>query len=105
IHSKGYRIQVGETKTFAIGYYSDGPIGPWNIGAVEGNPILGIGARNMTITTDKKKGQNGEIAYVTVTVKTAGSTLGSRKFPRANFITVLSALGGVTHYMPILIVN
>ncbi len=44
------------------------------------------------------QGQNGEKAYLTVTVNTAGKT-------STELITIVSTQAGVSHYMPILIGN
>ncbi len=97
--TQGYKVLAGTSKTFAIGFYSDGDTGgPWTISVDESNPITTkMPAHRLTATLDRTTGQNGEKAYVTVDVTTASTTL------EAEFITVVSTLNGVSHYMPILI--
>jgi hypothetical protein len=96
--TKGVHILGGQTATFQVGFYSDGPTsGPWTIKAVSGNPAGGgNGSTNLTASVDKSSGQNGEKAYVTVTVKTVGRLKGE-------LLTIVSSLNGTDHYMPILV--
>lgn len=93
----GYHIPVGQTGTFQIGFNSDADTGgPWTIQAVEGNPAAGSKSTHLKVSVDKTSGQNGEKAYVTVTVNSAGRT-------KAELVTVVSTLKTAKHYMPILI--
>jgi len=102
--SKGIRILSGQTKTFAIGFYSDAATTPWNITAYEGNPLFGpMGTTsNLEITLDVNKGQNGNKAYLTVKVKSQGSM-------NAELIAIASSQSTgqfaeyTANYMPILI--
>jgi hypothetical protein len=96
--TKGVHIPVGQTKTFPVGFYSDGPVGPWNVTAVDnGSPIAKPSTTPRTkVSIDKTSGQNGDIAYVTVTVNTAGTT-------KSELVTIISELSGIKHYYPILI--
>jgi hypothetical protein len=104
--ARGYNIPKGETKTFQIGLYSDGPtMGPWTIKAVEGNPLFGqydptLLTHYLTVALDKTMGQDGDIAQVTVTVNDVD--------PKSltELITIVSQRGdGPTRYEPILITN
>ena len=96
--TKGYTVKVGETRTFAVGLYSDAPTsGPWALTVAESNPIFGAPKTSrLAVSIDKQTGQNGEKAYVTVTVKVAGKT-------KAELLTITSSSGQSKHYMPILI--
>lgn len=96
--TRGIHVAVGETRTFAVGFFSDAATsGPWNIRLSEGNPLLGPPkTKRLTTSIDMTSGQNGQKAYVTLTVNTAGTT-------KAELITLTSTLGTVSHYMPILI--
>jgi hypothetical protein len=107
IMTKGINIAVGMTKTFPVGFFSDAASGAWSIRAAEGfTPgVGGPTTPHLSVSVDKTSGQNGEIAYVTVTVNKAGSTIGTRTYAKANYVTMLSSLGNSTHFMPILITN
>jgi hypothetical protein len=96
--TKGYHVKIGETKTFPIGFFSDADTGgPWSIRAAESNPVFGAPKTSrLKVSVDKTSGQNGEKAYVTVSVSAAGKT-------KAELITIVSANSTGTHYMPILI--
>jgi hypothetical protein len=96
--TRGYAVKVGETRTFAVGLYSDAPTsGPWALTVAESNPVFGAPKTSrLAVSIDKQTGQNGEKAYVTVTVKLAGKT-------KAELLTVVSSSGQSKHYMPILI--
>ena len=99
--TKGIGILPGQTKTFPIGFYSDGPTpGPWTIIVHDTNPLAGLGDRNngqFSATLDKTTGQNGDIANLTVTVTTAGDL-------NSELIVVESRLGvQPSHFYPVLI--
>jgi hypothetical protein len=96
--TKGYKVAVGETRTFPIGLWSDSAADPWSLRVVEGNPTLGpVTTSHVTVSMDLKTGQNGQKAYVTVTVKSAGDY-------GVELISVESfRFGGTQSYMPILI--
>ena len=98
VTTKGMRILPGHTGALAFGFYSDGPTGgPWTVSASEGD---GTGrdsnAGNLTVTIDKPSGQNGEKAYATVSVSSAGPY-------KAELLTLQSTLNGVSHVMPVVI--
>jgi hypothetical protein len=103
--TKGLRVLNGQSGTFMVGFYSDGPTaGPWTITATAGNPILAahggdllaqFNSSSVTATIDKTSGQNGEKAQVTVSVKSSGSIF------KGELLTITSSLNGVAHYMPI----
>jgi hypothetical protein len=107
VQTKGIRIKLGETKTFPVGFYSDGPTnGPWKLVAAEAfTPGVMPTTHNLTMSIDNPYGENGEIAYVSVTVNAKGMTLANVDFPNLNFVTLASAQGPLTAYMPILIVH
>jgi hypothetical protein len=99
--TKGYKVKVGATKTVPLGFYSDGPINAWDIKTIAGGITGGFGGGssskgNLDLSLDVTTGQNGQKAYLTVTVNSAGRT-------GAQLVTVVSTRGSVSHYMPILI--
>ena len=81
-----------------IGFFSDADTGgPWSIRAAESNRVFGAQKTSrLKVSVHKTSGQNGEKAYVTVTVSAQGKT-------KAELITIVSSNGTGTHYMPILI--
>jgi hypothetical protein len=99
VQTKGYHIGLGETKTFAIGLYSDGPTGgPWALSTSESGAEGPIGPPSLTTSIDTPSGENGNIAYVTVTVNAVNPSLGGE------LLTIESQLGsGPVRYLPILI--
>lgn len=106
--AKGFNIPVGQTKTFPVGFFSEAATsGAFSIRAAEGfTPGFGGPTTpRLTVSIDKTSGVNGEIAYVSVTVNTAGSTASGRTYAKANWITLLTSLGGATHFTPVLITN
>jgi len=116
LRTKGIRIPKGQTKTFPVGFYSDGPTGgAWSVRVAEAFYPSGLTGlhppqNHLSVSIDKTSGQNGEIAYITVTTNTPGQQLvvpgvQLANFPKLNFVTVLSSLNGNTSYMPILIVT
>jgi hypothetical protein len=95
VTTMGYKVPVGKTRTIPLGFYSDGPMTAWNIKAVMGG-IAGGSKSGVDLELDVDSGQNGQKAYLTVTVNTAGRT-------GSELITIVSTRGGTSHYMPILI--
>ncbi len=103
--TKGVHIRAGQTATFTVGFYSDGPTsGPWTITATPGNPVLAQGggdflsnfnSSNISATIDKTSGVNGERAVVTVSVATTGASF------QGELLTITSTMGQTSHYMPI----
>jgi hypothetical protein len=108
VQTKGFKIAVGASRTFAIGYFSDVPTnGAFTLdvqGLGASNPIAqdqngnAINNGDATITIDKTSGQNGDTANVTVTPKSF-STLG------VTFLYIRAQLPGAQqhHYLPVLI--
>jgi hypothetical protein len=94
--AKGFKVKVGETRQVPLGFYSDGPIGEWTIKAVNGGIAGGRSSGGLDLTLDVTSGQNGQKAYLTVTVNTAGKT-------GAELVTIVSSRAGTSHYMPLLI--
>ena len=93
--TKGYKVKVGETKTIPLGFYSDASTAPWTISAQPGG-IMGRTSGSLDLSLDVTQGQNGQKAYLTITVNAQGKTKGE-------LITIVSNSGGIKHYMPILI--
>jgi hypothetical protein len=98
--TKGIHILQGQTRTFPIGLFSDGPTGgPWTIAAHDGNPVVPTTTTgsHLTISLDKTMGQNGDVANVTVTVNSVGPM-------NSELLTIESRLGvSPRHWLPILI--
>ncbi len=108
VMTKGINIPVGQTKTFAVGFFSEAATAPFSVHVAEAfTPnVTGAMSPSLTLSIDKTTGQNGEIAYVTVTVNKAGLTItepSTQTFAKANYITLLSSLGNQTYFTPILI--
>jgi hypothetical protein len=96
--TKGYHVGVGETKTFAVGLWSESKrTAPFNLKVAEGNPVLGPASpAHLTVSIDMKNGSNGQKAFVTVTVNSAATT-------RYELVSIEAYVFGVAHYMPVLI--
>jgi hypothetical protein len=96
--TQGFHIAVNDTKTFQIGFYSDGPTDAWTIEAREGTPFTQTPSttHRLDLKLDKTTGQNGEKANLTVKVLQAGRTKGE-------LVTIVSTQGSKKHFMPILI--
>jgi hypothetical protein len=94
---KGYRIAVGQTKTFSAGFYSDAPTVAWALQGVQGDGFTSPMNPLLQITTDRPTGNNGDMVNVTVKVKRAPA-MGT-----AVMMTLVSTQGMLSHYMPIFI--
>jgi len=95
--TKGYHVGVGETKTFAVGLWSEAKRLPWNLKVVEGQPALGPPATpHLTLSIDSTKGQNGNKAWVTVTVNSTSKSKGV-------VMAIESYVFGTAHFTPVLI--
>jgi hypothetical protein len=94
--TKGIKVKVGESRQIPLGFYSDGAIGPWTIKAITGGIAGGRSSSGVDLELDVTEGQNGQKAYLTVTVNTAGKT-------NSELVTIVSTRSGVSHYMPILL--
>ncbi len=107
VTAKGVNIKVGETGSFTVGYYSDGPTAnDWTLKAVEGTGMHTGGASfangKLSISVDKTTGHNGDKATVTVKVNGLDSTL------NANMVTLVSTdptNKSASHYWPVLITS
>ncbi len=98
---KAYRARVGQTITFAVGFYSDRPTsGPWTVAAFESNPLShpSTGRLALDVDINKLSGINGEKTIVTVTVKAVAPG-------NIEMLTLESTLGATKHYMPVLIIS
>jgi hypothetical protein len=97
--TKGYHVKVGETRSFSIGFYSEGPTpSGWSVSVEEGNPMFGSSTSHLSgLTIDPTSGKNGDKATVTLTVDSVGTKTG------AELITIVSTMGTTKHFMPILI--
>lgn len=96
VTSKGFRIPVGQQKTLGFGLYSDAPMAPWTVDAVEGDGFTPPSPARLSISLGSTSGANGDIVHVTVGVNSGGKASGI-------LMTVMSTSGGLTHYMPVLI--
>jgi hypothetical protein len=97
LQTKGLHIAVGDTQVLDLGFYSDAPTsGPWALGYSLGSPLSQTKPTYLTVTLDRTTGQNGEKAHATVKVNSAGKLKGE-------LLVFRSTLGGLSHYMPILI--
>jgi hypothetical protein len=97
--TKGFKVKVGETRQLPLGFYSDGASDAWTIKAISGGIAGGHGSgSSLDLTLDITDGQNGQKAYLTVTVNTAGKT-------NTELVTIVSTKGRTQHFMPILIGN
>jgi hypothetical protein len=95
--TRGYHVAIGETRTFAVGLWSDAKRTPWNLKVVEGQPALGPPATpHLTLSIDSTSGVNGKKAYVTVKVNSTGKSKGV-------VMAIESYTFGVTHFAPVLI--
>jgi hypothetical protein len=97
--TKGYNVKVGETRQIPLGFYSDGALDSWTIKASVGG-IAGGGhnASTVDLSLDVTEGQNGQKAYLTATVNTAGRT-------GTELVTIVSSHNGTSHYMPLLLAS
>lgn len=94
--SEGYRIGVGQQKTLRFGLYSDAPLAPWTVGAVEGDDFSTPNRPRLSISLGSTSGSNGDVVDVNVKVNSVGAATGI-------LMTVTSTSGQLTHYMPVLI--
>ena len=96
--TKGYKIAAGTSRQIPLGFYSEAATDAWTIKAVNGTLAGGSLGDDITLALDVTSGQNGQKAYLTVTVKTASPS-------NSELITIVSRKNGVTRYMPFLIGN
>jgi hypothetical protein len=95
----GYKVQVGGQKTFNVGYFSDAPLAPWTIAAVEGDGFIPpSGPTHLSFFIKNGQGSNGDQESVTVTVHSRPNA------GNAVLMTIVSSAPGLpSHSMPILI--
>ncbi len=93
----GYRIPVGQSQTFEVGFYSDGPTEAWTFQAVEGDGFSSPSSPVLDIQTDRPTGKNGDMGHVTVKANAAPAK------GTAVLMTLVSTRAMTSHYMPILI--
>ncbi len=109
----GFAAKVGQTATFQVGFFSDADTaGPWTIGYdlpettllfdAMGNPVENGAA---TVTIDKRSGQNGEKATVTVTPTKAGDFGFQIMAITWDPPPSTQAANYAPHYLPLLISN
>lgn len=97
--TKGFKVKVGATRQIPLGFYSDGSMAAWTIKAISGGIAGGHGSGSaLDLVLDVTDGQNGNKAYLSVTVNAAGKT-------NTELVTIVSTHAGIQHYMPILIGN
>ena len=98
--TKGYQCALNQTIQIPIGIYSDGPTQPITISVAESNPLVDPVTGRLTLSVDpmKTSGVNGEMTNLNVTVIQKGPL-------NAELMTVITTLGSVNHYMPILMSN
>jgi hypothetical protein len=99
--TQGYNIKKGQTKTFAVGFHSDGPTsGPWTITTSENSPATGGGNNYLTTSIDVPTGVNGDISYITVTVNEVDTSM------NGELLVIQSSLpGSGRNPVPVLISN
>jgi len=76
--TQGFKVTVGQPLSFQVGYFSDAPTSaPWKIAYDFPKDMsisfTSLGNGTATVAIDKTSGQNGDVANVTVTVKTKGA--------------------------------
>lgn len=96
VTTKGIKVKLGEPRQIPLGFYSDGPLGPWTIKAITGGIAGGRSSGGVDLELDVTEGENGQKAYLTITVNTAGKT-------NSELVTLVSTRSGISHYMPILL--
>src|SRR5204863_8484003 len=78
--TKGFKVPLGTSRTFDLGFYSDAPTGVWTVHAIS-VPTLpvydystGVPVPNgvVQVVIDQPTGKNGHVAKVTITPITAG---------------------------------
>jgi hypothetical protein len=73
--TEGVQIAVGASKTIPVQLYSEGPMAPWSVAAVE-YPS----SKNLKLAWDTTTGQNGDTLNLTITVSGTDSTYGGNAF-------------------------
>lgn len=101
--SKGFQIGVGQTRKIPLGFYTDAATAPFTIEAFEVDAFSDSGdsfsptmTPALTVALDKTGGQNGEKAYLDVTVNKVTAE-------KISLVVVRSTLGGVVRYLPLIV--
>jgi hypothetical protein len=95
--TRGVRILPGDTGTIELGFYSDARTGgDWTVTGVDETDGTESSADHLSVSIDRPSGQNGQKAYATVTVMSAGSM-------NAELLVFHSTLYGVTNVMPVVV--
>jgi hypothetical protein len=104
--TQGFKVPLGQSRTFDVGFYSDGPTAEWTLQSVSlptlpivdtsGNPLPN---GDVTVTIEQPTGSNGHVARVTVTPTSSGTGIG------ASLIELQSGYAQLVemHTLPILI--
>jgi hypothetical protein len=98
--TKGFKCALNATCQIPVGIYSDTQTGPIAVTVAESNPLVNPITGRLTLSIDPQKtsGVNGEITFVNVTVNQKGPL-------NAEMLTVITKLGGTSHYLPLLVAN
>ncbi len=96
--TKGFRIAVGASKEFAVGYYSDATTEDWNVDVFVGDGFTVPTTPHATASIDTPSGNNGTIAKVKVNVTSAPA-----KGNQVLITLIASRKTGPQHFFPILI--
>jgi len=98
--TKGYVCALNATCQIPVGIYSDGATAPIAVTVAESNPLVDPVTGRLTLSVDPQKtsGVNGEITFINVTVNQKGPL-------NAEMLTVITTLGSVSHYLPLLVQN
>lgn len=102
VQTLGYRVLVGQTMSIPLGFHTDVPTAtPWTITPVEGNPLPGGStSSHLTMSVDEPTGENGHIAYLTVTVNSVDTSM------QGELVTIVMELPGWPRtFLPLLISN
>jgi hypothetical protein len=83
----GIKIPLGQSRMVEVDLYSDAPLAPWRVAALDiaGGPLLNL-------SWDTTMGQNGDKLHLTITPVKADAQTGGEPF------LVASKSGTVTHY-------
>jgi hypothetical protein len=100
IQAPGVHIPMGGTRTIPLGYYSDAPAPPWNLGYSLGGAYDQV-QHYLTVSIDNPTGQNGDTANATVTVTGTDST--NTGLELLVFLSVANDAQQTVHAMPVLI--
>jgi hypothetical protein len=101
--SKGYPIKVGETKSIALGFFSDAPTDDITLDVQEmdpfdfsADPSAAPTNPTLSLSLDKKTGKNGEKANLSVTVNKSNAV-------GVQLVIVAATIGKTTQVLPIVV--